>query len=224
MKIKVSEATGAVLDWTVAKCEGYQGRFTKKPVTIDAWLIDFGNKPLPDWVNAGFLRNDLDWSPDGEGLYINTLEGCMLGSNGDYLIQGVKGELYACKPDIFAATYAPASLSTAAAQPPVVEKQQLDVGLIDLEWREIQRTDDSWQSQPHRRLASWAFQRGVAAAPKAEPVQPFAWATFDGEGNYDLRLYEGNESYRDDYIKRNGQKYAGWVAALYEQSSNTQGA
>ena len=81
------------------------GRFTKKPVTIDAWLIDFGNKPLPDWVNEAFLTEAIDWCPSGEGLYINTLEGHMLGANGSWLIKGVQGELYACKPDIFAATY-----------------------------------------------------------------------------------------------------------------------
>lgn len=44
---------------------------------------------------------------------------------------------------------------------------------------------------------------------------PFAWATFDGEGSYDLRLYECNEDYRAEYIKRNGDKYSGWVIPLY---------
>jgi hypothetical protein len=42
-----------------------------------------------------------------------------------------------------------------------------------------------------------------------------AWATFDGEGNYDFRSYEGNENYREEYIKRNGEKYANWVKPLY---------
>lgn len=45
---------------------------------------------------------------------------------------------------------------------------------------------------------------------------PFAWATFDGEGGCDLRLYAGNETYRDEYIARNGEKYSGWVKPLYE--------
>ncbi len=40
------------------------------------------------------------------GLTISTLEGEMLASVGDYIIKGVKGELYPCKPDIFALTYA----------------------------------------------------------------------------------------------------------------------
>lgn len=46
------------------------------------------------------------------------------------------------------------------------------------------------------------------------PEDIFAWATFDGEGGYDLRLYENNESYRDDYINCNGAKYASWVIPL----------
>lgn len=48
----------------------------------------------------------------------------------------------------------------------------------------------------------------------------FAWATFDGEGGYDLRLYADNESYRDEYIQRNGLKYAGWVIALTPLSAS----
>jgi hypothetical protein len=45
--------------------------------------------------------------------------------------------------------------------------------------------------------------------------EPVAWRTFDGEGGYDYRSYEDNETYRDEYIARNGQKYAGWVETLY---------
>jgi hypothetical protein len=42
-----------------------------------------------------------------EDITIQTLEGIMHGNAGDYLIIGVKGEMYPCKPDIFAATYEP---------------------------------------------------------------------------------------------------------------------
>ena len=45
-------------------------------------------------------------TPDSyKGIYIQTLEGTMLASVGDYIIKGVKGEFYPCKPDIFEATY-----------------------------------------------------------------------------------------------------------------------
>ncbi len=46
-------------------------------------------------------------------------------------------------------------------------------------------------------------------------TDPVAWRTFDGEGGYDYRSYEGNESYREDYIARNGVKYSLWVEPLF---------
>jgi hypothetical protein len=42
------------------------------------------------------------------GLHIKTLEGAMIASIGDFVIKGVNGEFYPCKPDIFAKTYEPA--------------------------------------------------------------------------------------------------------------------
>lgn len=55
-------------------------------------------------------------------------------------------------------------------------------------------------------------------AEKAQAVdeQPFAWATCDGEGSYDLRLFVDNEDYKDELIKRN-PRYASWVIPLYER-------
>ena len=53
------------------------------------------------------------------------------------------------------------------------------------------------------------------SADEIESYVQFAWATFDGEGGYDLRLYDMNEDYKDDYIKRNGEKYKDWVIPLY---------
>lgn len=97
------------------------GRFTKKPVTIDAWLIDPANKPHPSWVHNAFAGSDIDWCPAGKGLYINTLEGRMLGGHGDYLIRGVQSELYACKAHIFAATYEPEARASLAAKAPAAE-------------------------------------------------------------------------------------------------------
>ena len=123
------------------------GRFTKKPVTIDAWLIDFGNKPLPDWVNEAFLTEAIDWCPSGEGLYINTLEGHMLGANGSWLIKGVQGELYACKPDIFAATYDRASIAASAGSEPVAHLwQHSETGRTRIVMPDmIVDADASWQ-------------------------------------------------------------------------------
>ena len=52
----------------------------------------------------------------------------------------------------------------------------------------------------------------------AQPEQgPVAWRTFDGEGGYDYRSYEDNESYADDWDKRN-PNHKGWVEPLYTTS------
>lgn len=77
-------------------------KFRKKPVEIEA--VQFtATEP-----NGAFLR---EWSDhqvryhDGSTCYIDTLEGTMEARVGDWIIKGVKGEFYPCKPDIFAATY-----------------------------------------------------------------------------------------------------------------------
>ena len=45
----------------------------------------------------------------------------------------------------------------------------------------------------------------------------FAWATFDGEGSYELRLYEDNENYLEEWVNRNGEYYRNWVVPLYRE-------
>ena len=85
-------------------------RFRKKPVTIEAVLVaDVLDKPgeeLPDWVGAAVMSGAL--RAEGDSLQIGTLEGVMTGGREDWLLRGTAGELYPCKPDIFAATFEPA--------------------------------------------------------------------------------------------------------------------
>lgn len=82
-------------------------RYRKKPVTVRAWEI--GSDSMPDWVAKAFNASVIEETnllPGGEAvLEIETLEGTMIGNIGDYLIEGVEGELYPCKPGIFHATY-----------------------------------------------------------------------------------------------------------------------
>jgi hypothetical protein len=54
-----------------------------------------------------------------------------------------------------------------------------------------------------------------ALTQQEQDQEPVAWRTFDGEGGWDYRAYADNEHYRDNYIKRNGEKYASWVEPLY---------
>ena len=78
-------------------------RFRKKPVVIEAvqWL---GNNFQAISDLAGDSERVIWLNNDGT-LEIPTLEGAMTASAGDWIVKGVKGEFYPCKPDIFAATY-----------------------------------------------------------------------------------------------------------------------
>ena len=88
-------------------------KFRKLPVVIEAVQYDGDNhQDLFDFardidVAAGrYLRHVvLCTNPGDEGLFIFTLEGEMRISPRDWLIKGVAGEFYPCKPDIFEATY-----------------------------------------------------------------------------------------------------------------------
>lgn len=108
-------ATGAVgAEYTIeteARPYCRPTKFRKKPVTIDAWLIKdiidrhYGLEGQPDPIAHAISVGRV--KPVLNGVYIDTLEGGMFGRLEDYLIRGVAGEFYACKPDIFFATYEP---------------------------------------------------------------------------------------------------------------------
>lgn len=83
-------------------------KFRKKPVEIEAWCTD-GVEPRPLWLKValGDGRVSVRGACTASEHVIQTLEGDMTAQWGDWIIKGVKGELYPCKPDIFAATYDP---------------------------------------------------------------------------------------------------------------------
>jgi hypothetical protein len=77
-------------------------RFRKKPVEIEA--IQFTGRNDEE-VLAFVGENAFDPNSDRPTIVIRTLEGDMTAEVGDWVIRGVQGEFYPCKPDIFAATY-----------------------------------------------------------------------------------------------------------------------
>ena len=81
----------------------------KKPVVIEAMLYrgEQDRHAVREFVIAAIDEVGINGSP--HGLNIETLEGWLHVSPGDWIIKGVKGEFYPCKPDIFAATYEAAS-------------------------------------------------------------------------------------------------------------------
>ncbi len=85
-------------------------KFRKKPIEIEAfqWLLkgNFINwKSLPKWLTEAYEKGDIFVLTDG--IEIKTLEGWYKANIGDWIIQGIKGEIYPCKPDIFEMTYEP---------------------------------------------------------------------------------------------------------------------
>lgn len=110
------------------------GKYRKKPVVIEAIQVEWHNwSVICDFCDIGplesgkptgvWVRPDGSWTKDhllvGQdapsvfiadytlGVLIPTLEGLMLAREHDWIIRGVQGELYPCKPDIFEATYEP---------------------------------------------------------------------------------------------------------------------
>ena len=85
-------------------------KFRKLQVEIEAFK--YGRDNRPDWFCDKVSSNEIItyWQKDRKEhqdtyCLINTLEGQMRGEKGDFIIKGIKGEVYPCKPDIFKATY-----------------------------------------------------------------------------------------------------------------------
>lgn len=87
-------------------------KYKKKPVIIDAfqWTGRPEQEDDPEWILNAINTGDA-WfenpGTDNVKLMIRTLEGTHEATVGDYIIRGIKGEIYPCKPDIFLATYEP---------------------------------------------------------------------------------------------------------------------
>jgi hypothetical protein len=82
-------------------------QFRKKPVVIEAIRYTGGNRREIQDFTGQECRAEPDEKTNATGypLVIKTLEGQHIASLGDWIIRGVKGEFYPCKPDVFAATY-----------------------------------------------------------------------------------------------------------------------
>jgi len=110
--------------------------FRKKPVVIEAMPFrevvkmdpvrkDYNSAEIASFIGKPIRTvTEPDGTPEGKNfLEIPTLEGVMRASVGDYIIKGVKGEFYPCKPDIFRATYE--EVSETAADEPFYELSQV---------------------------------------------------------------------------------------------------
>lgn len=91
-------------------------KYRKKPVEVEAfkWTADSLQEEDPIWIveaikkgTVKIIANDSNWAPHDTIpiMRIKTLEGIMCAKMGDYIIKGISGEIYPCKPDIFEKTY-----------------------------------------------------------------------------------------------------------------------
>lgn len=82
-------------------------KYRKKPVIIEA--IQLKDKSIIEIINwtTDYINIEIDTDENDNiiGMIIPTLEGAMKASMNDYIIKGIQGEFYPCKPEIFEATY-----------------------------------------------------------------------------------------------------------------------
>ena len=76
----------------------FSSKYRKKPVIVEAILFKNNSMEIIKFCDNNAYETDI-------GIFIKTLEGDHLASEGDYVIKGIKGEFYPCKPDIFEETY-----------------------------------------------------------------------------------------------------------------------
>ena len=87
-------------------------QFRKKLAVVEAWQTG-SSEPKPGWLTNAEVQGIVRWimltsMPPQYVTDIATLEGVVRAKEGDWIIRGVNGELYPCKPDIFEKTYEPA--------------------------------------------------------------------------------------------------------------------
>ena len=117
-------------------------KFRKKPVVIEAFRLNERGLIAEDWFWDAVTRNDIithcfgKHEPDPAWCEIKTLEGTMIANAGDYIIQGVNGEIYPCKADIFQKTYTEDNINTNADHIRAMSDEELALwicGVYDIE-------------------------------------------------------------------------------------------
>ena len=91
----------ATVSYKYIKGSGSVGnKYRKKPVVVEAMQLTDSNE-----IKVTEFMGLYEGKLTADGIEIETLEGTMKASIGDYIIKGVQGEFYPCKPDIFEQTY-----------------------------------------------------------------------------------------------------------------------
>ena len=115
-------------------------KFRKKPVVIEAFRLNERGLIGEDWFWDAVTRNDIITHCFGKHYSapawceIKTLEGTMIANAGDYIIQGVNGEIYPCKADIFQKTYTEDKPKTNADRIRAMNDDELAENMSDWQW------------------------------------------------------------------------------------------
>ena len=133
-------------------------KFRKKPVVIEAFRLNERGLIAEDWFWDAVTRNDIithcfgKHEPDPAWCEIKTLEGTMIANAGDYIIQGVNGEIYPCKADIFQKTYTEDKPKTNADRIRAMSDEELAEFLTNVNPTNCQDCAFShgWRCQPDR--------------------------------------------------------------------------
>ena len=133
-------------------------KFRKKSVVIEAFQLNERGLIEEDWFWDAVTRNDIithcfgKHYPDPAWCEIKTLEGTMIANAGDYIIQGVNGEIYPCKADIFQKTYTEDNTKTNADRIRAMSDEELAEFLTHINQTNCQDCAFShgWRCQPDR--------------------------------------------------------------------------
>lgn len=164
-------------------------KYRKKPVEIEAMQLTADNAcEVLTFCNGS---GDIVASKEDDGtISIKTLEGTMIASIGDYVIKGVKGEFYPCKPDIFEATY------------DIVEEEDWEQHLPNLEItlvpEEIANIASLLDNDPRMKKVEF----DSAACSLHFVVQYSGNETVDNIKEAAFTIYEGTTIVREDGIYR----------------------
>lgn len=162
-----------------AVAESSAMRFRKKPVEIEAiqWT---GKLECLDAFNIPELRQSLG----SKNVGIPTLEGTMIAHVGDWIIKGVKGEFYPCKPDIFELTYVSPSAADAPSEPSdaeIVEIARQAIRAGSAMWDHFEKDDAGKFTAPVLNPKDFMLVRAVLAAVKYRAADALDSQPTDGE-------------------------------------------
>ncbi len=179
-------------------------KFRKKPVVIDAVqyngfeMVDGTRTPMfdlsfdgPDWLIEAAGKPEKEagavYLDDMGRLAIVTLEGVMFASHDDYIIRGVQGEIYPCKPAIFAKTYEPAGIDNEPLDAQLVlallYEHEINCGITsywdegyrawigdDLNGRQVEAEfhPNPAYGRPITDIGNWLWQSAVTLYPEIE--------------------------------------------------------